>query len=97
MTLSPDSLAAQVSEPRRHRATAGDLDVAVIGVSEPGSPVRAYAEAGATWWLEHLHGYRGSVERLVQRVKGGPPREAPAVRARHLGVCGSIKQRRRAM
>ncbi|MBF8186230.1 LLM class flavin-dependent oxidoreductase [Nonomuraea sp. K274] len=73
MTLSPDSLAAHVSELRRHRATAGHLDVVVIGVSEPGSPVRAYAEAGATWWLEHLHGYRGSVERLVQRVKAGPP------------------------
>lgn len=34
---------------------------------------RRSPEAGATWWLEHLHGYRGSVERLVQRVKVGPP------------------------
>ncbi|MFB9471090.1 TIGR03619 family F420-dependent LLM class oxidoreductase [Nonomuraea salmonea] len=73
MTLSPGSLDAQVAELRRHRATADDLDVAVIGVSEPGSAVRAYAEAGATWWLEHLHGYRGSVERLMQRVRAGPP------------------------
>ncbi|MFI6905256.1 LLM class flavin-dependent oxidoreductase [Nonomuraea sp. NPDC050394] len=68
MSLTPDALAAQVGELR-----GGDLDVAVIGVSEPGSSVRAYAEAGATWWLEHLHGYRGSMERLVERVKAGPP------------------------
>lgn len=61
-----------VSEQHRDQATAGDFDVAVIGVSEPGSSVRAYAEAGATWWLEHLHGYRGSVEALMERVKAGP-------------------------
>ena len=73
MTLPPDSLAAQVGELRRHRADAGGLDVAVIGVSEPGSSVQAYADAGATWWLEHLHSYRGSMERLVRRVKAGPP------------------------
>lgn len=90
MTLSPDSLATQVSELHGHRATGNDLDaavselhghrataggfdVAVIGVSEPGTSVRAYAEAGATWWLEHLHGHRGSVEELMKRVKAGPP------------------------
>ncbi|MFI6385934.1 LLM class flavin-dependent oxidoreductase [Nonomuraea sp. NPDC050547] len=71
MSLTPDALAVQAGELRR--AGAGDLDVAVIGVSEPGSSVRAYAEAGATWWLEHLHGYRGSMEQLVERVRAGPP------------------------
>ncbi|MFI6316601.1 LLM class flavin-dependent oxidoreductase [Nonomuraea sp. NPDC050556] len=65
MTLSPDALAAQVGELR-------GLDVAVIGVSEPGSSVRVYADAGATWWLEHLHGFRGSMEQLVRRVRAGP-------------------------
>ncbi|MGN9843995.1 LLM class flavin-dependent oxidoreductase [Nonomuraea sp. H19] len=74
MTLSPGSLAAQVGEVRRHRPSDADFEVALIGVSEPGSSVRAYADAGATWWLEHLHGYRGSTEQLVQRVKAGPPR-----------------------
>lgn len=72
MTLSPDALAAQVDELRRHRSAVDDFDVAVIGVSEPGSSMRAYAEAGATWWLEHLHGFRGSVEHLLRRVKAGP-------------------------
>ncbi|NUS09385.1 MAG: LLM class flavin-dependent oxidoreductase [Nonomuraea sp.] len=72
MTLSPDALAAQVDELRRHRSAVDDFDVAVIGVSEPGSPMPAYAEAGATWWLEHLHGFRGSVEHLLRRVKAGP-------------------------
>ena len=73
MTLSPEALAAQVAEVRRHRTSWGDFDVVVIGVSEPGSPVQDYAGAGATWWLEHLHGYRGSLEHLVRRVRAGPP------------------------
>lgn len=34
---------------------------------------RAYAEAGATWWLEHLHGRRGAYEELLARVEAGPP------------------------
>ncbi|MGW0198205.1 LLM class flavin-dependent oxidoreductase [Nonomuraea sp. NPDC003201] len=73
MTLSPDSLAVQVGEVLRRRPSAAGFDVAIIGVSEPGSSVKAYADAGATWWLEHLHGYRGSMEQLVERVKAGPP------------------------
>ncbi|MFI6291795.1 LLM class flavin-dependent oxidoreductase [Nonomuraea sp. NPDC050790] len=71
MTLTPDALADQVGELRR--AGAGEIDVAVIGVSDPGSSVRAYAGAGATWWLEHLHGLRGPMEALLRRVRAGPP------------------------
>jgi alkanesulfonate monooxygenase SsuD/methylene tetrahydromethanopterin reductase-like flavin-dependent oxidoreductase (luciferase family) len=36
--------------------------------------VRPWADAGANWWLELLHGYRGSTEDLVARVEAGPPR-----------------------
>ena len=31
-----------------------------------------YAEAGVTWWLEHLHGYRGDYPALLARVQAGP-------------------------
>jgi alkanesulfonate monooxygenase SsuD/methylene tetrahydromethanopterin reductase-like flavin-dependent oxidoreductase (luciferase family) len=36
--------------------------------------VRPWAEAGATWWLESLHGYRGGLADLLARVEAGPPR-----------------------
>jgi len=35
--------------------------------------VNEYADAGATWWLESLHGMRGSFEELLQRIEAGPP------------------------
>ena len=36
--------------------------------------VRPWAEAGATWWLESIHGWRGTTEELFARVAAGPPR-----------------------
>jgi len=31
-----------------------------------------YAEVGATWRLESLHGYHGSMEKVLARAKKGP-------------------------
>ncbi|NTV64507.1 MAG: LLM class flavin-dependent oxidoreductase, partial [Oscillochloris sp.] len=44
-------------------------------VSEEGEPglVRAYAEAGATWWLEAIFGSRGSDDDMLARISAGPP------------------------
>jgi alkanesulfonate monooxygenase SsuD/methylene tetrahydromethanopterin reductase-like flavin-dependent oxidoreductase (luciferase family) len=73
-------------EPHRISMSAGELtakvdaigrrdgfDVAFNGYSEPGEDVRAYAEAGATWWLENLHDMRGDADALVARIEAGPP------------------------
>jgi hypothetical protein len=51
------------------------FDIAVFGFSDPGGSglVHAYADHGATWWLESLSPMRGSVEALVQLVEAGPP------------------------
>ncbi|GAA2412715.1 hypothetical protein GCM10010404_83320 [Nonomuraea africana] len=46
-------------------------ELALIGVSEPGSSVKDYT---VSWWLEHLHGYRGTYDELLDRVRAGPPR-----------------------
>lgn len=75
MVLPPQRLAADVGYLRRHRVGAGDHDVALIGVSAAGdgAMIREYADAGATWWLEHIHGQRGSFADLVARVAAGPP------------------------
>jgi probable F420-dependent oxidoreductase len=47
----------------------GVSDVAVVGEGD-GS---AYAEAGATWWLETIHDQRGSHDEMLALVVAGPP------------------------
>jgi len=53
----------------------------VLAGETPGDdPARAaaivapYAEAGATWWLEALNGYRGPLALSRERIRQGPPR-----------------------
>ncbi len=36
--------------------------------------VRAWEDAGATWWLESLHPWGGGAEGMRERVRAGPPR-----------------------
>jgi probable F420-dependent oxidoreductase len=68
MTVSPDELADRIAATGR-----GDgFDVAVHGYSDIADP-RAYAEAGATWWLEDVHDLRASLDDVLSRVAAGPP------------------------
>lgn len=70
MTLTPDDLAAKAKTiGRRDEA----FQIAFNGYSKPGESVRAYAEAGATWWLENVHDLRGDVDALMARIEAGPP------------------------
>jgi alkanesulfonate monooxygenase SsuD/methylene tetrahydromethanopterin reductase-like flavin-dependent oxidoreductase (luciferase family) len=39
----------------------------------PPARIAAGAEAGATWWLEHIHGRRGSHASMLERISAGPP------------------------
>lgn len=75
MSKSPERIAEMVAEIRRHRTATAAFDVAVDGYSEAGDPAlpRAYAEAGATWWLESIHGMRDTLDRAMARVEAGPP------------------------
>jgi hypothetical protein len=62
----------------RARLGRGDapFDVAVFGFAAPQdgpAVVDAYAEAGATWWLESLSPMRGSLDELTAIVEAGPP------------------------
>ena len=49
-------------------------DVAVMGYSEPGQRKlhEAYAEVGATWWIEQVHDGRGDLDTVLARVEAGP-------------------------
>ena len=75
MSKSPEQIAEMVEEIHRHRTSDTPFDVALDGYSEPGGPSlpRSYEEAGATWWLESIHGRRGTVDEMLKRVEAGPP------------------------
>ena len=75
MSGSPERIAAMVATIRRHRTTTVPLEVAIDGYSEAGDRTlpRAYQAAGATWWLESIHGVRGAMGEMVSRVEAGPP------------------------
>ena len=73
MSKSPEQIGESVAEIKRHRASAAPFEVALDGYSEPGDNTlpHAYAAAGATWWLEGIHGRRGSPEEMLGRVEAG--------------------------
>ena len=75
MTKTPEQLISPLAYIREHRTNPGAFDVALTGYSTPadGTLTRDYAAAGVTWWLESLHGFRGSLDDLLARAKAGPP------------------------
>lgn len=68
-------IAKKVQALRALRSPAAAFEVAVQGQSEPGDGalVRSYEQAGVTWWLECVHGRRGTWEEMLDRVSVGPP------------------------
>lgn len=81
MALSPDAFGELVTRVHAERAALGrganPFDIAVFGFSDRADAglVEAYAERGATWWLESLSPMRGTVDDLVAIVEAGPPRD----------------------
>ena len=78
MVLPLDRAAANVAD-LRSRTENPAFDLVLIGASAgPEDPVvRGYAEAGFTWWIEHIHERRGTFPQLLARVSAGPPAAAP--------------------
>jgi alkanesulfonate monooxygenase SsuD/methylene tetrahydromethanopterin reductase-like flavin-dependent oxidoreductase (luciferase family) len=76
MVKRPEQVASMTTMICDERADAGPFAVAMTGVSEPGESglVAGYAAAGVTWWLESIHGLRGSAEEMEARIAAGPPR-----------------------
>jgi alkanesulfonate monooxygenase SsuD/methylene tetrahydromethanopterin reductase-like flavin-dependent oxidoreductase (luciferase family) len=74
MDKDPRRIAEMVAEIQHHRTADTPFEVAVDGYSEPGDAAlpRAYEAAGATWWLESIHGMRGPLEEMMARVEAGP-------------------------
>jgi probable F420-dependent oxidoreductase len=75
MVKTPQQFADQMAYIRACRTTTQPFDAALTGVSSPLDRrlVREYGDAGMTWWLESLHGFRGDFDVLLARIKAGPP------------------------
>jgi alkanesulfonate monooxygenase SsuD/methylene tetrahydromethanopterin reductase-like flavin-dependent oxidoreductase (luciferase family) len=59
------------------RTEIGAFDVVKAGSTSDGSDTerpRAYAQAGATWWLESIFPLGNSLEAAKARIRSGPPR-----------------------
>ncbi|MEO3772787.1 LLM class flavin-dependent oxidoreductase [Micromonospora sp. B9E7] len=62
------------------RTSDAHFDFAIGGYSDgDGGPadrdrVQTYADAGLTWWVENLHGFRGDLPQMRRRIALGPPR-----------------------
>ncbi len=75
MTTTPHQLAEQLAYIREHQSASAVFDVALTGQTHPDEkqlPL-AFAAVGVTWWIESLHGTRGSFDELLARVTAGPP------------------------
>jgi alkanesulfonate monooxygenase SsuD/methylene tetrahydromethanopterin reductase-like flavin-dependent oxidoreductase (luciferase family) len=80
--VSPDDLrelVAFVGEERAASGRDGSFDFVAAGFTDGPddagvATTAAYAEAGATWWLERFHPSRGSVEDARRRIVAGPAR-----------------------
>jgi alkanesulfonate monooxygenase SsuD/methylene tetrahydromethanopterin reductase-like flavin-dependent oxidoreductase (luciferase family) len=76
MALTPADLGRMVNRLRDEPVDEDrDYDIAVFGLTDPSDPGRiaAYADSGATWWLESLSLMRGSIDQLRAIVDAGPP------------------------
>ena len=66
---------------KKHRRDLESFDVVEINWTTGNNrknnarKVTAFAEAGITWWLESLYTMRDSPERMLKRIRQGPPRE----------------------
>jgi alkanesulfonate monooxygenase SsuD/methylene tetrahydromethanopterin reductase-like flavin-dependent oxidoreductase (luciferase family) len=78
MNLSPEAFGEMVARVGEERAAFGraaePFDVAVFAMSEPADEAlrAAFADAGATWWLESVSPLRGSIDALLARIEAGP-------------------------
>jgi alkanesulfonate monooxygenase SsuD/methylene tetrahydromethanopterin reductase-like flavin-dependent oxidoreductase (luciferase family) len=75
--LTPDEVRAVAAFIREERASDVPFDL-LMSEETPGNPrqaadiMRPYAEAGATWWIEHPYG-RPTLAAFRERILAGPP------------------------
>ena len=63
----------------RNRTREGPFDIVIEGMTLKGpeeaqEKVAAYAEAGATWWMESMWDAPGGMKTVMKRIRQGPPK-----------------------
>jgi alkanesulfonate monooxygenase SsuD/methylene tetrahydromethanopterin reductase-like flavin-dependent oxidoreductase (luciferase family) len=72
--LEADEYAEVLAYVREHREASGPFEVVASGVANgDAAVVEPFARAGATWWVESDEGYPGWQERMLERIRSGPP------------------------
>jgi alkanesulfonate monooxygenase SsuD/methylene tetrahydromethanopterin reductase-like flavin-dependent oxidoreductase (luciferase family) len=60
---------------REHRTVDAPFEVVASGIADgERRVVEPFVEVGATWWFESDEGYPGWEERMLERIRHGPPR-----------------------
>jgi alkanesulfonate monooxygenase SsuD/methylene tetrahydromethanopterin reductase-like flavin-dependent oxidoreductase (luciferase family) len=76
--LNPDEIRMVFSFIRTHRGDSSSYDIVTTsganGQVDDEEMLRAYAAAGATWWMEDMREWRNSGQELRRRIRNGPPR-----------------------
>jgi alkanesulfonate monooxygenase SsuD/methylene tetrahydromethanopterin reductase-like flavin-dependent oxidoreductase (luciferase family) len=75
--LTPDEMREMLAYVSEHREGDGPYDAAQFGVTrgpDDTSLVGAFAEAGATWWVEGVFTWLMDLDYTRKRIRSGPPR-----------------------
>jgi hypothetical protein len=78
--MVPEDVQAMTDYIHEQRTSTAAFEVVVGGsllMVDPGRAkerLAAYREHGATWWLEHMHGWLAPLEELRAALRRGPPR-----------------------
>jgi alkanesulfonate monooxygenase SsuD/methylene tetrahydromethanopterin reductase-like flavin-dependent oxidoreductase (luciferase family) len=78
--LKPQDIRDLIAEIQTHRTAGTPFDVVFRGETPGGDGaaggaiVAPYAEAGVTWWLEHIADERGTLTEMRERIRQGPPK-----------------------
>lgn len=77
--MTPEEMREVATAVERYRTSGGPYDIVHAGLlsGERGRDralAEAYADAGVTWWLEHIYPGRLQVDELRRLIRVGPPR-----------------------
>ena len=76
-SISPEELRETIDYVARYRTSTGPYDVANFGVTRDADDTKAvgaFAEVGATWWVEGVFTWMMDLEYTRNRIRSGPPR-----------------------
>jgi hypothetical protein len=77
--MTPQEMADAAAVIAAHRSATGPFDLVHAGLlsgdrRRDRALAASYAEAGVTWWLEHIYPGRMSVAAIRELIAPGPPR-----------------------